>query len=78
MLNFASFLNIYVIMMIFGAACLLAYANLQDHNFFLVFPTDAGDFTYLAGGQESGKAGEIVSRRETPAQCERVGSPELD
>ena len=35
-----------------------------------IFFIDAGDFTCLAK-----KAGEIVSSRETPSQCGRVGSP---
>ena len=49
-----------------------------------VSPTDAGDFTCFTGFffyccgrfyMLGGRAGEIVSRRETPSQCGRVGSP---
>ena len=51
MLNFTSFLKSKLICIFFGGACmrLLAYENLKGNYFLRFFPTDAGDFTCLAG-----------------------------
>ena len=59
--------------------------KLARQLFQMFFPTHGGDFTCLAGFFHwcgrfymlAGRAGEIVSRRETPSQCGRVGSPAL-
>ena len=70
--------------MIFCVACLLAYENLQDNYFLRFFPTDAGDFTCLAGlfslmweilhacresGRNSVQAGDSLSMRERWKPC---------
>ena len=84
MLNFTSFLKSKLICIIFwGVACLLAYEDLQG-NYFLSFSPLMleilhvwRDFFHWCGRfyMLAGRAGEIVSRRETPSQCGRVGSP---
>ena len=70
-----------LISMIWGVACPLAYENLHGKVFSpLMWEILHAwrDFFhwcwrfYMLGG----RAGEIVSRRETPSQCGRVGSPE--
>ena len=69
-------------MMILGGCVPLAYENLQGNNFLRFFPTDAGDFTCLAGFISQIRDillawREKVSSRETPSQCGRVRSPEV-
>ena len=57
--------------------------NWQGNYFLMFFTIDVGDFTCSAGffsfmweiSHACRKSGKIVSRRETPSQCGRVGSP---
>ena len=84
MLNFTSFLKSNLICMIFWVACLITYENLQGNYFLRFFPTDAGDFTCLAGllslmweilhacresGRNSVQAGDSLSMRESWKPC---------
>ena len=70
--------------MIFLVACLLAHENLQGNYFLRFFPTDAGDFTSLAGffslmweilhacresGRNSVQEGDSLSMRESWKPC---------